>query len=106
MRSNILLKQVNMTDERYSFPGIYGPNYDETPDQDHANGLSIGFIHTLLASSGEKNLLFGAWPKNWNVSFKLPLYSSKSVTAEYEDGKINSLAFEDKEDERKTEINI
>ncbi len=103
---NILLKQVNMTDERYSFPGIYGPNYDETPDQDHANGLSIGFIHTLLASSGEKNLLFGAWPKNWNVSFKLPLYSSKSVTAEYEDGKINSLAFEDKEDERKTEINI
>jgi len=40
------------------------------------------------------------------VSFKLPLYSSKSVTVEYEDGKINSLVFEDKEDERKTEVNI
>jgi hypothetical protein len=52
-----------MTDERYSFPGIYGPNYDDTPDQDHANGLSIGFIHTLLASSEEKNLLFGDGPK-------------------------------------------
>ncbi|MFA5342310.1 MAG: hypothetical protein WC332_11100, partial [Clostridia bacterium] len=104
--TNILLRQAHMTDERYLFPGIYGPNYDETPDQDHANGLSIGFIHTLLASSKEKNVLFGAWPKEWNVTFKLPLYSAKSVTVEYEDGNINSLNFEDKEDERKAVINI
>ncbi|HOD92290.1 MAG TPA: DUF5703 domain-containing protein [Clostridia bacterium] len=102
----ILLKQAKMTDERYSFTGIYGPNYDETPDQDHANGISIGFIHTLLASSKDKNLLFGAWPKEWNVSFKLPLYSSKSVTCEYENGKIKYINFEDKEDERKAEVRI
>lgn len=102
----ILIKQALNTDERYSFSGIYGPNYDETPDQDHANGLSIGLIHSLVLSTREKNMLFLAWPEKWNVSFKLPLYSSKSVSVIYEDGKIKHIEFEDKLDEIKTVINL
>jgi len=103
---DILVKQAKMIDERYSFTGIYGPNYDETPDQDHANGLSIGLVHTLVASSKDKNVLFGAWPEYWNVSFRLPLYSSKPVTAVYQNGKVVTLEFEDEQDRIKTEVHI
>lgn len=53
------------------FPAWFGPNFDWTPDQDHGNVAMIALQHMLLQHAGDKLLLFPAWPKDWDVKFRL-----------------------------------
>jgi len=53
------------------FPAFWGPNYDWTPDQDHGSVAMIALQRMLLQYEGKDILLFPAWPKGWDVEFKL-----------------------------------
>ena len=53
------------------FPAFYGPNYDWVPDQDHGSVAEMALQTMLMQTSGERILLFPAWPKEWDVQFKL-----------------------------------
>ncbi|MCX5662072.1 MAG: DUF5703 domain-containing protein [Planctomycetota bacterium] len=53
------------------FPAWFGPNFDWTPDQDHGNVAMIALQHMLIQHVGDKIILFPAWPKDWNVKFRL-----------------------------------
>lgn len=53
------------------FPAFWGPNYDWTPDQDHGGVLMKALQAMLMQTEGKKIYLFPAWPKEWNVHFKL-----------------------------------
>ncbi|MCS7223123.1 MAG: DUF5703 domain-containing protein [Armatimonadetes bacterium] len=53
------------------FPAFWGPNYDWTPDQDHGGVLMKALQAMLLQTEGKKIFLFPAWPRNWDVSFRL-----------------------------------
>ena len=53
------------------FPAFWGPNYDWVPDQDHGSVLLKTLQAMIMQSDGRKIYLFPAWPRKWNVDFKL-----------------------------------
>lgn len=78
-------------DKRFRFPGFWGPNYDYTPDQCHA-GNYINTIQTmLLQTEGNNVYLLPAWPKNWNVQFKLHIPGNRQVEAAWENGEMKFI---------------
>jgi len=75
------------------FPAFWGPNYDWIPDQDHGGVLMKALQAMLLQPDpySEKLYLLPAWPKDWNVRFKLHAPHRTTVECEYRDGKIEEL---------------
>lgn len=73
------------------FPAFWGPNYDWIPDQDHGcNGL-MALQTMLLQADGDKILLLPAWPKGWDVEFKLHAPKRTVVEGIYRGGKLEKL---------------
>ena len=73
------------------FPGFFGPNYDWVPDQDHAGTAMHAVQKLLLLSDGKDIHLFPAWPKEWDVSFKLHANYNTIIECVYKDQKIVKL---------------
>jgi len=73
------------------FPAFWGPNFDWIPDQDHGAVAMTALQRMLLQTEGRKILLFGAWPKEWNVEFKLHAPMKTTVECVYRDGKVQQL---------------
>ncbi len=70
------------------FPAFWGPNFDWIPDQDHgANGL-MALQTMLLQWDGRKMFLFPAWPKNWDVEFKLHAPFNTTVEGTWRGGRL------------------
>ena len=69
------------------FPAFWGPGFDWTPDHNWGGSGMIGLQEMLLQTAGDKILLFPAWPKNWNVHFKLYAPGETVIEAKVEDGK-------------------
>jgi hypothetical protein len=53
------------------FPAFWGPNYDWIPDQDHGGVLLKALQSMLIQTDGKKIFLLPAWPRDWDVDFKL-----------------------------------
>ena len=79
------------TSPGFRFPGFYGPNYDWTPDQDHACVNMIALQRMAMQTAGDKILLLPAWPKDWDVSFKLHAPKQTTVECELRAGKVVKL---------------
>jgi hypothetical protein len=75
----------------FRFPAMWGPNYDWTPDQDHGSVMMNAFQRMLVQYDGEKILLLPAWPKEWNVRFKLRVPHNTTVEGMVKDGKLTEL---------------
>ena len=75
----------------YRFPAMWGPNFDWIPDQDHGNNILTTLQFMLLQHVGDKIYLFPAWPKAWNVSFKLHAPKNTVVEGELRGGKVTAL---------------
>lgn len=75
----------------YRFPVMWGPNFDWIPDQDHGNNILTTLQFMLLQSNGDKIHLLPAWPKEWDVSFKLHAPNNTTVQCVYKNGKIETL---------------
>lgn len=73
------------------FPAFWGPGFDWTPDHNWGGSGMIGLQEMLLQVDGQKIYLFPAWPKNWDVHFKLHAPYQTTVEAAVKDGKIESL---------------
>ncbi len=73
------------------FPAFWGPNYDWIPDQDHGCGGMIALQAMLMQTDGEKILLFPAWHKEWDVSFRLHAPGKTVVEAVWRNGRVHSL---------------
>ncbi len=73
------------------FPAFWGPNYDWIPDQDHGAVAMTALQRMLLQTEGRKILLFGAWPKEWDVEFKLHAPMNTTVEGVYREGKLRQL---------------
>lgn len=50
-----------------------------------------GLQRMLLQWEGEKIYLFPAWPKSWNVDFKLYAPNRTTVEGVFKDGKLEKL---------------
>lgn len=81
-----LIRQSGMLDKRTLFPAFWGPNFDETPDQDHGCMTALALIFSLLQADGYKYNTFPAWPEKWNVQFRLPLKNGIYIRGEQING--------------------
>ncbi|MBL8765004.1 MAG: hypothetical protein JNM07_12115 [Phycisphaerae bacterium] len=91
-RANLLARTRN-SHPNFRFPATWGPNFDWLPDQCHGGNLMSGLQQMLLQCdpvTGEIRLL-PAWPREWNVSFKLHAPGRTTVECEYRDGKVQRL---------------
>src|SRR5258708_5542802 len=73
------------------FPAFWGPNTDWTPDQDHGNVAMMALQSMLLQSEGTRITLMPAWPKDWDVEFKLYAPLNTTIEGVYRKGKMESL---------------
>jgi hypothetical protein len=86
-----IVSRARSHDAGERFPAFWGPNYDWTPDQDHGGVLMKTLQAMLLQTDGRKIFLLPAWPKQWDVEFKLHAPQQTIVEGVYRDGKIQSL---------------
>jgi hypothetical protein len=73
------------------FPAFWGPGNDWTPDHNHGGSGMIALQEMLLQTDGDKLFTLPAWPKNWDVHFKLHAPYNKVVECKYENGEIKEL---------------
>lgn len=102
-QDNIFAARLGLTDEAASltvaklrdskrrFPAFWGPGFDWTPDHNWGGSGMIGLQEMLLQTDGDKILLFPAWPRAWDVHFKLHAPHSTTVEGILEHGKIKLL---------------
>ena len=83
-----LLKMAN-SDRR--FPAFWGPGFDWVPDHNWGGSGMIGMQEMLLQEADGKIYLFPAWPKDWNVHFKLHAKQNTTIEAELLNGELKVL---------------
>jgi len=74
------------------FPGFWPPGNDWTPDMDNGGTGMMTLQFMLMQCDGQKIALLPAWPKEWNVDFKLHAPRQTVVEASVRDGKIVRLS--------------
>ena len=85
------LNLLKLKDSGRRFPAFWGPGFDWVPDHNWGGSGMIGLQEMLLQSHKEKIYLFPAWPKGWDVHFKLHAPQQTIVEAILKNGKIESL---------------
>jgi len=81
----------NTWNTAYRFPTNWGPNYDWIPDQDHGSVAMIALQRMLLQYDNDKIYLFEAWPKSWDVEFKLAAPQNTIIEGRVKNGAIEWL---------------
>ena len=64
--------------------------FDAFPDMDHGGSAMIG-LQMLVQTPDERIFLLPAWPKQWDVAFKLRAPKRTTVECVYRGGKIEHL---------------
>lgn len=85
------LTTFKLKDSGRRFPAFWGPGFDWTPDHNWGGSGMIGLQEMLMQVDGKKIILFPAWPKSWDVHFKLHAPYNTTVEATVKDGKVTSL---------------
>jgi len=73
------------------FPAFWGPNFDWIPDQDHGGVSMIALQRMLLQVDGSRLLILPAWPRRWDVDFRLHAPGGRIVEATVRGGKLEHL---------------
>ena len=89
--AQLMAQNFNTSNQQFRFPVMWGPNYDWIPDQDHGSVAMIALQRMLLQYEGDYIYLFPAWPKEWDVDFKLHAPCNTTIEAKLKDGKIEYL---------------
>ncbi|RZK56633.1 MAG: hypothetical protein EOO91_11740 [Pedobacter sp.] len=85
------LTKLKLGDSGRRFPAFWGPGYDWTPDHNWGGSGMIGLQEMLMQCDGTKIMLFPAWPKTWDVHFKLHAPYQTTVEGTLKNGKLESL---------------
>jgi len=93
-----------LSDSSRRFPTFWGPGNDWVPDHNWGGSGMIGLQEMLMQTDGKTILLFPAWPKEWDVSFKLHAPYNTTVEATLQDGKIVQLTVTP--ESRKTDVKV
>ena len=78
--------------ERRRLPTFWGPGFDWTPDHNWGGSGMIALQEMLLQTPGDRILLLPAWPKDWNVDFKLHAPAQTVVLCHFEDGELRTTS--------------
>jgi len=80
-----------LADSPRRFPTFWGPGHDWAPDHNWGGSGMIGLQEMLLQTPGDRILLLPAWPREWDVDFKLHAPRQTTVEVSLKGGKITSL---------------
>ncbi|MCX7827195.1 MAG: hypothetical protein N2689_16825, partial [Verrucomicrobiae bacterium] len=86
-----ILHKVRNSHRNFRFPAMWGPNFDWLPDQDHGGNILLTLQHMILNADGDKIYVLPAWPKDWNLHFKLHAPRRTAVEGRVRDGKVMDL---------------
>jgi hypothetical protein len=87
-----LLARVRNSHPNHRFKAMWGPNFDWLPDQCHGSNILTQTQLMLIDNLPDgKIALLPAWPREWNVSFRLYAANATRVECEYRDGAIVRL---------------
>lgn len=77
-----------LQDSPRRFPTFWGPGHDWVPDHNWGGSGMIGLQEMLMQTIGDKIVLFPAWPKAWDVEFKLHAPKNTTVEVRRKNGEI------------------
>ncbi len=80
-----------MEDSPRRFPTFWGPGHDWVPDHNWGGSGMIGLQEMLLQTPGKKIVLFPAWPRDWDVDFKLHAPGGTFMEVSLKEGEIQLL---------------
>ena len=86
-----------LQDSPRRFPTFWGPGHDWVPDHNWGGSGMIGLQEMLMQTIGDKIVLFPAWPKEWDVNFKLHAPQNTTVEVVLKDGEVAHLIVSPKE---------
>jgi len=80
-----------LQDGIFRFPAFFGQGYDWTPDHNWGGSGMIGLQEMLMQTTDDKIYILPAWPKDWDVDFKLCAPQNTTVECSFKNGKIEKL---------------
>ncbi len=90
-----------MVEDRFStkdpnsrFPAFWGPNFDWVPDQDHGCVGMIALQRMVMQCDGSRLFVLPAWPRGWDVDFKLRAPFRTVVKGRFRKGQLERLSTE------------
>jgi hypothetical protein len=86
-----VLENAGSREPGFRFPAMFGTSFDWTPDEDHGGVMMTALQRMLLQCEGKRIFLLPAWPRGWDVSFKLHAPYQTTVECTYRAGKIEQL---------------
>jgi len=86
-----LLHRFRHASDQCRFPLYGSQSPDSCPDFDHFGSGSTALQRMLVQYDGDKIVLFPAWPKDWDVDFKLHAPGNTVIKAKLKDGKVRVL---------------
>ena len=89
--ARILAAKSRNSSPAYRWPATWGPNFDWLPDQNHGGNLLNTTNLMLMQAEGNEIRIFPAWPKAWDVSFRLHAPHQTIVEAELRNGAITRI---------------
>ncbi|QQE77963.1 DUF5703 domain-containing protein [Alicyclobacillus sp. SO9] len=99
-QDNIFCARMGLTEEArqytvrkmssgpFRFPSFWGPGHDWVPDHNWGGSGMLGIQEMLLQTNGEKIYLLPAWPRDWDVDFKLSAPFQTTVEGKVRQGRL------------------
>ncbi len=85
------LTALKLKDGPYRFPAFWGPGHDWVPDHNWGGSGMVGLQEMLVQTDGRTIHLLPAWPRDWDVAFKLHAPYETVLEGEVKDGQLVSL---------------
>jgi len=86
------LTELKLADGPYRFPAFWGPGFDWSPDHNWGGAAMIGLQEMLLQEKPDGELIpFPAWPREWDVRFRLHATKGRIVEATMQGGVVKDL---------------
>jgi hypothetical protein len=100
------LSILKLQDSGRRFPAFWGPGFDWVPDHNWGGSGMIGLQEMLLQTNGDTIYLFPAWPKDWDVHFKLHAPKNTWVEAELKNDEVKIIQVQPESHRKDIEILI
>ena len=95
--AEILTNNCALKNPGTRFPAMWGPIYDAVPDADHGANITNTLQLMVMQSEDDKIYILPAWPKSWDVSFRLYAGNNTIVECECKGSKVERLEVSPKE---------
>ena len=88
------LNSEKLADGPYRYPAFWDAGFDWAPDLNRGGAAMIGLQEMLLQETPDGQLLlFPAWPREWNVRFRLHATKGRIVEGHQQNGAITHQVF-------------